>query len=521
MEADDLARLLLFGAWFLWRVVSHVRNAIRGRQERPDAGGPKSQPARHPGADPQPAEDAPATALLGVARRLAQEVAALPPSIQPTLARPLRATIDQLETLDPSAGREVLQGIAATLAIQKKLIRQRARPSDLAILGDADALAAACYEPLCTFMADRGNALRSSQPLCFFDERSQPVQFWFRSSAVAPIALPRAYATELWRWPAIAHEIAHDFYASVDGLEEEVTAAAVGGRFLDSGGPIQPNTPEFTAVLLATWTEELFADVFGTLMIGPTYLRTMAHIFAEPKAPERVVTFGLDAAGGLESHPPRHLRVHWTTHVLSRMGFGGDARALARRWDEEHGHPETLWLAAAGTQLEIDLDTTARECQVTVDHVYDEEFAVLYGHRLSDVPGLEFSHVQARRATQARSRLAQGIPAAFDARALIAGAAEASLDHPDRAVQVAEAARASIVGVGTGERIATVRAAAQTPVPGRPRPQLDLLRQPLTAARLVDALIIAETLEPPLSHTSPARYAPRMMRTPPAPADSQ
>jgi hypothetical protein len=162
-----------------------------------------------------------------------------------------------------------------------------------------------------------------------------------------------------------------------------------------------------------------------------------------------------------------------------------------------------LILRAPGQALALPLGPFVEAGQQLMNQLYDLELATFAGHRLADIPGLEFSRIQSQRADDAALRLTRGVPAAFDARALIAGATEASLDHPERVERIRTALRASIVGVGTDERMVHVRELAGRPstfdeVAGDTAATRDPRRfrvRPLTAPRIIESLLVGEILD--------------------------
>jgi hypothetical protein len=374
-------------------------------------------------------------------------------------------------------------------AVTKELLRQRLAESDRAVLGDADALANACYRPILDFARRHNLPVVSNQPMTLFYPGGTFIQLAFLEYKLAPIGLPESYRTSPWRWPAIAHEIAHDFYASVRNLEQELIERLHVEPAEQEA--IRPGDEAFDRLLLRIWLEEIFADLAGALMIGPAYLRAMTEIFRQPGAPGTVVAIHVSPDGAVDVHPPRHLRVHMTAHFLERQGFGKQARELCRSWDREHGEPQELALTMRSTRHGLPLAPMLDRCRAVANRLYDLELRSLAGHRLADIPGLDFSKLHVRRAERAARRLSDGQPVAFDARALIAAATLAALDNRDRVASINEATRLSIVGVGTGERPAGVRDLSAR---FRLRGAAGSSRR-ANARRIVEALLLEEILE--------------------------
>jgi hypothetical protein len=382
-----------------------------------------------------------------------------------------------------------IQRLERVPAVTKEILRQRSVEADRAVLGDADALAIACYRPILDFARRHNLPIESNQPITLFYQGGTFIELAFLEYKLAPIGLPESYRTSPWRWPAIAHEIAHDFYASLQDLGQELVEKLE--LELDEQTSVRPGDEAFDRLLCRIWLEEIFADVAGALMIGPAYLRAMTAIFRQPGAPETVVAIHVSPDGVIDVHPPRHLRVHMTAHFLERQGFGNQARDLCRTWDEEHRDPPELALTTPTTRQGLPLAPLLERCEAIANRLYDMELRSLAGHRLADIPGLDFSKLHVRRAERAAQRLSEGQPVAFDARALIAAATSASLDNPDRVELINEATRLSIVGVGTGERAAGVRALSAR---FRFRGERGSSRR-ANARRIVEALLLEEILE--------------------------
>ncbi len=403
-----------------------------------------------------------------------------------------------------------LEGLEILLQTTEAMVKQRRSPEGLAILGDADALAEACYRPILEFAHQHQIPIASNHPMTFFQPGGTSIELAFLPFQLAPIALPNEFRAQPWRWPAIAHEIAHDFIVSIEGLPQEFAAHLGLGKDEEApAGPLEAGTRPFHVALHRIWLDEMLADAIGALMIGPAYLRAMTAIFELPESPVEVASIVINRAGSIDPHPPRHLRVQMTGRFLDRMGFGARSRQIVEAWDQRHGTPDAMWILTERRQVRIPLEPMLQFGDELMDRLYQAEIQSLAGHRLADIPGLEYSTTHERRAEVARDSLASGQPAAFDARSLIAAATEASLDHPDRVAAINQAARLSIVGVGTGERPARVRALASRAGAGPARAggsESGRLALPLARRRIVEAILLGELLERKTSYGS-ARFS--------------
>ena len=149
----------------------------------------------------------------------------------------------------------------------------------------------------------------------------------FASTHLAPLRLPRAFEQSLWSWPAIAHEIAHDFYYSLRGLEPSLRARL--------GLPSKVEMPMSSAELdgpwlrnvFGAWLPEVVADTLGTMSLGPAYVETMLRAFRNPSSPQRTAAI-LQDRSLIDEHPPPRLRLYMATRVLHHLGRHEEADAL-------------------------------------------------------------------------------------------------------------------------------------------------------------------------------------------------
>lgn len=406
----------------------------------------------------------------------------------------------------------LVQGVSSlslVLAEVRELVRQRRDPSLCPKLGDADTLADACYQPVITFARAEGLPLSSAYPATQLAPVELSIWTGFAPTSVAPIFLPPRFFEQLACWPALAHEIGHDFLISVRGLDralrEELSLPSeeVGSRPIRLGP--EGLDPREVERVLGAWFEELFCDVFGTLMCGPGYLSSMTALFAAREDPREVLLIGVDpATGRYDLHPPRHLRVLASCRVLELAGHKSEADLLFAEWNERHSFPgqEVLILCPIqGRLFGLPLEIYAELIAPLVERLYRGPLQALHGMGLSDIGGLDYGphqHAEAQRACAAL--LAGRVPQARDPRAVISGAVFAWRAQPELEPKLLELARAAIPAMGTAERAPDVYA----PPPAAARPELG-------SQTLIEALVLREILHPPRRALSPSRF-----RRPPA-----
>jgi hypothetical protein len=313
-----------------------------------------------------------------------------------------------------------------------------------------------------------------------------------RDSALADSTLfvPRTVLQDASHWSLIAPEIARYLGASApemyqdihEGLELGVDEAQVG------------SDPEsLTRVLFASWIGRIVADAVGALTFGPSYLMSVAELYAQPHAPARVSSIVLNQDGTLHSEPPVHVRVHVIGRWLTRMGYASEASAIVRDWDERHGSPSALAFWGSMTSLPAApvLDAAAE----LTDVLYQLPLKAFGNVRLAHVAGLAGWEGLARAASEAKSSLSAGERARGSARAIVAGAIEAALETPEANAAIITALHDSVANVTT-QRPSPVKlpslppGAAKKPPP--PRPTTRRLFARLTARDVGDALILGE-----------------------------
>jgi hypothetical protein len=357
---------------------------------------------------------------------------------------------------------EAVQSLGAVVEEIASLVEQRRDPVRLAELGDADTLADACYQPILTFARAEGLPITTSTPATHLGDFQLSIWTGFIPTSVAPIFLPPDFFRKVAWWPAIAHEIGHDFLASISeldaGLRAElgIVTAEVGARPL-TFGPEGVSRLDLERVY-GGWFEELFCDVFGTLMCGPAYVATMDQLFAAQSDPREVLIVWLDESGSrYDEHPPRHLRLVLGCQVLERAGFRADAKRLRQRWDERHATegrvPDRLLFPAGEHFVAIPLDVFLPTLDRIVDKLYAGPLKALSGYGLRAISGLDYGPHAHAESERARAALVSGVvPRVRDPRAVIAGAVLATVERPDLEARILEHARAAIPAMGTAER---------------------------------------------------------------------
>jgi hypothetical protein len=308
-------------------------------------------------------------------------------------------------------------------------------------------MADACYAPLLEFARAQGLDLRTSQPVVVTGDWDLSIVPRFASTRVAPLRLPVGFERSLWRWPAIAHEVAHDFYYSLEPLDRELHARL--------GLPNEVELPmssgeldgAWLRQLFGAWLPEVFADVMGTVTLGPAYVETMRRAFRNPSSAQRTAAIFQDKAL-IDEHPPARLRLYMATRVLHHLGRHQEADALWEQWETDHADVRFYYLPLGGQWVGLSDDALHSIADSVIDVLVQRPWPELEGFHLRDVPGLAYLHAEHAEVERLSDQLARGETVDADVRWIISAAVLAAAAQPTLHDQILDAARRSIVGVG-------------------------------------------------------------------------
>lgn len=333
-------------------------------------------------------------------------------------------------------------------------IAQRRVPDLCKALGDADEMARACYQPIFEFARASRLELTSAVPVCVFTPFELGIWTGFIPTGIAPLFLPQRFLDDVRWWPAMAHEIGHDFLAATPGAEEGMREEL--GLPPEHVGTVPMSAFTDTLSLrevyrvFGAFFEEFFCDVFAALMLGPAYGYTMIELFSEPHAPHRTATVFLDEHGRYDLHPPRLLRVLLCAHVMRVIGEHEAADEIMREWTERHGEQESVFFPTREGSVVLEIPVAALDLVLSelASRLATQGLDSLDGHALSDVPGLAHGPHQAAEARRVRDELLTGrVPAQHGVRPVMAGAVLAWRAERGRHDAIVALARRAIVGV--------------------------------------------------------------------------
>jgi hypothetical protein len=340
----------------------------------------------------------------------------------------------------------VIRGLEELLRYLSAMARQRTSGRS-SFLADADTMADSLYAPILELARVQGLDLKTSEPVAVTGDWNLSIVPRFASTRLAPLRLPPGFAHSLWDWPAIAHEVAHDFFFSLERIERDLY-----GRLRL---PRRVDVPQSEAVLdgawlrrlFGAWLPEVFADLMGTLMLGPAYVETMRRAFRNPGLPQRTAAI-LQNGGVIDEHPPERLRVYMGTRALHHLGRHEEADQIWERWTNDHPDVAFYYLPLGGEWVGLSEEALHSVADSFVDEVLQHPWPELEGFQLLNVPGLAYLHGEHSTVEQLMEPLGRGEPVDADPRWIMAAAVLAASAQPTLHDQILEAAQASIRGVG-------------------------------------------------------------------------
>jgi len=340
----------------------------------------------------------------------------------------------------------VLRGLESLLRYLKTMAQQRA-VGGASILADADQMADACYAPILEFSRAQGLDLKTSHPIAVRGDWDLSIVPRFASTRVAPLRLPEGADRSLWHWPAIAHEVAHDFYYSLGHLDRDLHARLGLPREVELPAGSAEVDGAWLRGLFGTWLSEIFADVMGTLTLGPAYVETMRRAFENPGSPQRTAAIFQDGSK-IDEHPPARLRLYMATRVLHHLGRHEEADAQWERWEADHADVRLYYLPLGGQWVGLSDEALHAIADSIIDLLVQRPWPELEGFHLTNIPGLAYQHAEHAEVERLITDLAHGEPVDADVRWIMAAAVLAAAAQPALHDQILEAARRSIAGIG-------------------------------------------------------------------------
>lgn len=220
------------------------------------------------------------------------------------------------------------------------------------------------------------------------------------------IQLPYHRLVNPWTLGAVLHEISHNLQNDL-GLSKDIPRT-VGLKLLRAGASRQ------VAKTWIRWNREMFADMSGMLLGGPSFIGSLMDILA--RGPETVVYFSPRGP-----HPTPYLRMLINTELLRRMGFESKSRQYEKAW--KRIYPS----GTAGNIPPAMLKSFKEACPIAVDAMCYQPYRSLGNRSLAKV--LNFGAKEQTMIEEASQRLAAGVDPGIIPERFLIGAVRLALDR--------------------------------------------------------------------------------------------
>ncbi len=337
------------------------------------------------------------------------------------------------------AQTETFRELEAVLANMRGLIEQRLS-SAASVLSDVDAIADASYAPFIAFARTQPVHLAERTPVAVrgsFDRKS------LASTSIAPISVPSGFGRQVWGWPGIVHDVARDLFFNIEHLALDLHGRLDLPRRFPAPSTELELQVSSVRMLFGPWLPEVFADLVATLMLGPSYVESLLHTLASPRAPQRGSAI-LAKRGLIAEQPPARLRLYMACVALAELGYEAEGDALWSRWEAMHPNAQLFFLPLGGNWVGLSEHALTNPADELVALMLSEPWPELAGFRLASIPGLPYGKREEAEVTKLSERLTEGVRVDADARWLVAAAVMAAAQTPERQAQVLAAARQSL-----------------------------------------------------------------------------
>lgn len=352
--------------------------------------------------------------------------------------RPTLSTIVQDTTM--------MQGLEELLRYLSTMARQRTT-GRAAFLADADAIADACYAPILELARVQGLDLRTTKPVTVSGNWSLSIVPRFASTRVAPLRIPRGFERDVFQWPAIAHEVASDFYYSLGSIDQSLRTRLK----LPTRVPVPESERQLDAGwlrdLFGAWLPEVFADTLATIMLGPAYVESMRRTFRDPGSPQRTAAIMQDGSL-IDEDPPPRLRIYAACRVLHHLGHHDEADALWDHWKADHAGVDLYFLPLGGRWVGLSEDSVHGVADSLVDVLLQRPWPELDGFQLLSIPDLAYLHDEHATVRRLEEPLGRGETVREDPRLITSAAVLTASARPALHETILDAALRSIRGVG-------------------------------------------------------------------------
>ena len=220
------------------------------------------------------------------------------------------------------------------------------------------------------------------------------------------IQLPYHRLVNPWTLGGVLHEVSHNLQNDL-GLARDIPGK-LGLALLRAGASKQ------VARIWVRWNREMFADMCGLLLGGPSFAASSMDILA--RGPETTVYY---SARG--PHPTPYLRMLINAELLQRMGFETESRQIRKAWRRIYPHP------SSGNIPPALLKTFQEACPIAVEAMCYQPYKSLGNRSLARV--LNFGQKEQQMIEEASRRLAAGIDPGIIPERFLIGAVRLALDR--------------------------------------------------------------------------------------------
>jgi hypothetical protein len=220
------------------------------------------------------------------------------------------------------------------------------------------------------------------------------------------IQLPYHRLVNPWTLGGVLHEVSHNLQNDL-GLAQDVPRR-IGLALLRAGASKQ------VARIWMRWNREMFSDMCGLLLGGPSFAASSMDILA--RGPETTVYY---SARG--PHPTPYLRMLINAECLRRMGFETESKQVRKAWMRMYPDP-----SSGNIPAEL-LKTFDDACPIAVDALCYQPYKSLGNRSLARV--MNFGEKEQQMIEEASRRLAAGVDPGIIPERFLIGAVRLALDR--------------------------------------------------------------------------------------------
>jgi len=204
------------------------------------------------------------------------------------------------------------------------LFEQRTGPFAEQLLA-IDRIALDCYQA-CFMGLGAARSIPTPPPMAYVEAGYGPATYrrgvrlsklGRRPNPFPLVKLPNHRLINPWSLGAVPHEIGHNLQNDLKlwGVAPKLIRARLSAAQI----------PASAIRVWMRWHKEIYADLIGVLLIGPSYVSSLLDVVG--KAPERVAVFSPSGV-----HPTSYLRPLISTELVRRIGFARHADDFDRAW---------------------------------------------------------------------------------------------------------------------------------------------------------------------------------------------